>query len=684
MDDDTFGGIAAVGDYVFATDDQTGEQTAAERGIVRYNLVTETFERFHADADDPIDITVGLDGLLYTLSPVTAPIGTIVRQYHPQTMGLLAEITLPASHRAIAVDANGDIFAVSPEIHHYNSAGVQVQPPLGDGGIGGLSDVDMDRDGRLLVAAQDGHVLLTDRRFTGLVSFLTRASDGRNFAAFVSPSRGAVRAVWDTFTVPVDSTDVPLHVLANDELSSVGAPDDHGGGVPDRGGQVALAGNTLLRYTPATDFVGRETFSYTTSDGLGGSDQGLVVVTVEGQANFTAVDDRYDWWDGAREDFPLFVGTTGGVLANDGQLDIFPVLTPGNILVAHSPVGIGRKAVLQEYTPGGTLVRSVPLPDFAGGPADVRDLVLDRNGRVQIYNGTYNPRLTTFDPVTGLLTNTPYANWNTNPVATYGGLASWRNFIFAADQYVPSVGDTTAQQGIVRFDVNTATVDRPVTDGDFIDLSVGLNGSLYALGPGDLTAAKSVRVYNPQSMGLIRVVTGSIRRRGRSRSTPPAGSTRFGRRTRGCMSTIRKASFSRPRLRHGPAGRSRFQRHRSERGRMGPVDRQHQSEQHGESRDCDLVVTTIVGGAGTRLQAPDEISDMKFAAWVQRDRCLGCAADRRRLYPARSWPGQRGRRRVLHLHPRRGLLRRGSVHVCGAGSGREPEAGDGDAGPVAD
>ena len=163
MDDDTFGGIAAVGDYVFATDDQTGEQTAAERGIVRYNLVTQTFERFHADADDPIDITVGLDGLLYTLSPVTAPIGTIVRQYHPQTMGLLAEITLPASHRAIAVDANGDIFAVSPEIHHYNSAGVQVQPPLGDGGVGGLSDVDIDRDGRLLVASQDGHVLLTDR-----------------------------------------------------------------------------------------------------------------------------------------------------------------------------------------------------------------------------------------------------------------------------------------------------------------------------------------------------------------------------------------------------------------------------------------------------------------------------------------------------------------------------------------
>ena len=124
------------------------------------------------------------------------------------------------------------------------------------------------------------------------------------------------------------------------------------------------------------------------------------------------------------------------------------------------------------------------LPDFSGGFADVGDLVLDRNGRVQIYNGTCNPRLTTYDPVTDC-SPTRRSICGIPPVATFGGLASWRNFVFAADQYVPRRG-CHWERGIVRFDVYTGTFDRPVTDGDFIDLSVGLNGSLYALGPGDL------------------------------------------------------------------------------------------------------------------------------------------------------------------------------------------------------
>src|SRR5688500_15365318 len=69
------------------------------------------------------------------------------------------------------------------------------------------------------------------------------------------------------------------------------------------------------------------------------------------------------------------------------------VPTAGNILVSSN-------STLIEYTPAGALVQSVPIPS-GGGDGGSRDLVLDRNGNVQIYNGTFNPILSQFNPAAG-------------------------------------------------------------------------------------------------------------------------------------------------------------------------------------------------------------------------------------------------------------------------------------------
>ena len=58
----TGGGIASYRNYVYATDAKTQTDTLADRGIVRYNLATETFERFHSQHGDIVDLNVGLDG----------------------------------------------------------------------------------------------------------------------------------------------------------------------------------------------------------------------------------------------------------------------------------------------------------------------------------------------------------------------------------------------------------------------------------------------------------------------------------------------------------------------------------------------------------------------------------------------------------------------------------------------
>lgn len=735
---------------------------------------------------------------------------SVVRQYDPVSMELLKTVTLPVNQprRAIAVDVNGDIFAADPDVYRYDNNGRPLGTTLYAGGIGALSDIDLDADGRLLVAANGGQILVTDRSFTSSLTFPTRATGGMNFAAFVSPDRPLPKARWDAFTVVQASAGNELEVIANDvprdgtlAITGVGTPSQGGavsivpktysvylsrltsgtltagildslanddgdlytiapsarspgldvefvfqdtldqlldlrvrgyyqatfgsdvklqlwnydasrwdnltsfeselppaaseqsyrwrlpsgdyrdvsgerrvrllqtwpGGETDRLylDQVVLEGQTL-RYTPAKatlrrpDFVGTETFTYTVSrispvgdvqlnsgtftggnagsllanddnpltiaetavipglgvefvfqdtpgealdlrilgryeaalgrgvkiqiwnydtsqwdnltsapsdiwhavseqsyrwplpageyrdsdgqrrvkivqplfgnaayhlvlDALfleGEEDEAMVQVTVAGNGNFFTVDESYTsfvtdtgkYW--IQEDgIPTpTVPAREGVLINDGRPDIFPVLTPGNILVVHSPMGDGAVPLLQEYTPDGTLQckgvpdpvtglcpdegRSVPLPSYSGETGDVGDVVLDRQGNVQVYNGTDNPRLTTYDAVQETLTHTSFTNWNTATDKLGGGLAAWRNFVYATDQAVMGE-DPLLYAGIVRFDIEAGTAVPFVRGVNLSDVAVGLDGFLYALGTSSDGKSRFIRVYDP-------------------------------------------------------------------------------------------------------------------------------------------------------------------------------------------
>src|SRR5207237_1221562 len=61
----SYGGLAAIGGYAFATDmtDPAGDTT---QGIVRFNLIDGSADRFATDFQ-PIDVAAGLDGQLYAL-----------------------------------------------------------------------------------------------------------------------------------------------------------------------------------------------------------------------------------------------------------------------------------------------------------------------------------------------------------------------------------------------------------------------------------------------------------------------------------------------------------------------------------------------------------------------------------------------------------------------------------------
>src|SRR5215212_5665635 len=89
-------------------------------------------------------------------------------------------------------------------------------------------------------------------------------------------------------------------------------------------------------------------------------------------------------------------------------------LTPaGNILVANSQT-------LKEYTPTGTLVRSVAV----GNGQDVRDLSVSADGDVNIYTGTFNPvTLRTYDSTTLTWSDRTLSGWSTVANVSYGGNA---------------------------------------------------------------------------------------------------------------------------------------------------------------------------------------------------------------------------------------------------------------------
>ena len=93
------------------------------------------------------------------------------------------------------------------------------------------------------------------------------------------PDNNPPVAVDDALTIDEDESAV-VNVLNQDS-----DPDDDqltvvAVSTPDQGGTATLTTDDFVAYQPAPDFFGIETFSYTISDGNGGTDSGLVTVTV--------------------------------------------------------------------------------------------------------------------------------------------------------------------------------------------------------------------------------------------------------------------------------------------------------------------------------------------------------------------------------------------------------------------
>jgi len=162
-------------------------------------------------------------------------------------------------------------------------------------------------------------------------------------------------AANDTFTVAKGAAAQNLNVLANDTFAtgSTGTLTLTSVGTTSNGGTVSVAGNQV-RYQPAANFVGTETFTYVVTDNTGVAKTATVSVTVTdaSAAKPTATNDAYT----VTEDAAL---ATFNVLSND-------TATASGQTISVTAVGTPSQGGTVEIGSNGQSIRYRPKANFTG------------------------------------------------------------------------------------------------------------------------------------------------------------------------------------------------------------------------------------------------------------------------------------------------------------------------------
>ncbi|MFN2624240.1 MAG: hypothetical protein ABR611_15495, partial [Chthoniobacterales bacterium] len=191
-----------------------------------------------------------------------------------------------------------------------------------------------------------------------------------------------------------------------------------------------------------------------------------------------------------------------------------PTATPvptHDILVSVEGTGAGGNFVRQ-FTPSGAIVRTIPF-NYNGGTypytETLRDIVVDKDGYIDAYNGTLAPLLTRYSTASNSFTHTRIDGWSNEEYVTIGGIATYGSFIFLSDTNAHPVSDPTGTpNGIIRFDTTTNRSVRAGEGINFTDVSVGLDGKVYGLYSefGAPIEATDINVYDPDTLALVRTI----------------------------------------------------------------------------------------------------------------------------------------------------------------------------------
>jgi hypothetical protein len=168
-----------------------------------------------------------------------------------------------------------------------------------------VSDVGSPSHGTVTIAPNGTHLLYTpDADYAGTDTFTYTIIDGTGADALESQATITIdvqdlptpTADNDSVTVQEDSTATVIDVLANDTPETTDAElTIESVSTPPSGGQVTIVeAGKKVSYTPAADFQGTDTFTYSVREADGGLATATVTVTVNNENDPpTAEDDEY-------------------------------------------------------------------------------------------------------------------------------------------------------------------------------------------------------------------------------------------------------------------------------------------------------------------------------------------------------------------------------------------------------
>ena len=156
-------------------------------------------------------------------------------------------------------------------------------------------------------------------------------------------TNGQPVAVGNSATTALN-TAVTINVLANDSDPDNDPLTVTGTTTPAHGAAVVNANNTIT-YTPATGYTGPDSFTYSISDGRGGTASATVSITVSPRRQPTAGGGRQLGHHGTRTP-PLTIN----VLANDSDPDNDPLTVTGTTTPAHGTAVVNANNTIT-YTP---------------------------------------------------------------------------------------------------------------------------------------------------------------------------------------------------------------------------------------------------------------------------------------------------------------------------------------------
>ncbi|MCE2812187.1 MAG: tandem-95 repeat protein [Planctomycetaceae bacterium] len=434
-----------------------------------------------------------------------------------------------------------DSFSVNEDTTN-NSIDVLANDTLSSGSNSVLSLVSVstpDKGGTVSIASGEKTLVYTPApNFNGVEKFtyVVRDQSGVTGTATVTMNVQSVNdnpvAVNDVFdTVKSNQTDVFLNVLGNDTsgpdtsetltVTSVGTP-SQGGTV-----KIATGGNGVL-FTPKANFVGADTFTYTISDGKGGSATGNVTVNVQVAVptpivtgeSFTVVEDSAETeFDVLANDLPAVTGDTLSIAsaqATNGTVNTNAAKTRLLYKPNANFVGTDRVVYTVRSSNGGTAQATATITvtsvnDAPNAVADQLTVTASANQSLNVLandtNVDANETLTisaVTQPEAGkgtvsiatdmksLLYSAPSASFTGEVNFTYtisdgNGLSSTANVKLNVVNFTPRAVGVTTNTSVQGVRIDAQQIEGAGVNGTPIDLTPQQSGSLVKVpdvGPG--------------------------------------------------------------------------------------------------------------------------------------------------------------------------------------------------------